>query len=190
MGSSSDDGLTTKVRTGTKSTRDRTPHPRVVPVPATLTRRLKEYCGDRLGSDAGYLFTGPRGAVANDTTVRAWWHEAVAKALPNQEKLKGITPHILRHAGMTYWYAGQNDEKRIQMWGGWTSLTQMNETYRGVIDSLEHIDLEGLDKFAQMFEEAEPTSSTSDSRLELPQETNETSANIINLDDYRRRRLA
>lgn len=188
--SSSDDGLTTKVRTGTKSTRDRTPRPRVVPIPANLTKRLEEYCGDRLGRGSDYLFTGPRGAVANDTTVRAWWHEAVGKALPNHDRLIGITPHMLRHAGMTYWCAGKNDEKRIQMWGGWTSLTQMNETYRGVIDSLEHIDLEGLDRFAQMFEELESTPLTPGSMEAFSPEVEESMGNIVNLDDYRRRRLA
>jgi hypothetical protein len=49
------------------------------------------------------------------------------------------------------------DEKHIQKWGGWTSLVQMLDTYRGVIDSLEHLNLDGLDRFAQMYEEVEPT---------------------------------
>ena len=187
VGSSSDDGLTRKVRTGTKSTRDRTPRPRVVPIPASLTKRLEEYCGDRLGRDSDYLFTGPRGAIANDTTVRAWWHEAVARALPDHPVLTGIKPHVLRHAGMTYWYAGKNDEKRIQMWGGWTSLTQMNETYRGVVDSLEHIDLEGLDRFAEMFHSDEAV--TPDTVATTTTQAIESCV-VISLDDYRRRRLA
>ena len=33
----------------------------------------------------------------------------------------------------------------------------MLDTYRGVINSLEHLNLDGLDRFAQMYEEVEPT---------------------------------
>jgi integrase len=189
VASSSDDG-STRVRTGTKSTRDRTPAPRMVPITEGLATRLEEHYGDRLCRDSDYLFTGPRGAIANDATVRGWWHEAVAVALPNHPTLVGIKPHVLRHAGMTYWFASKADEKRIQKWGGWTSLVQMLDTYRGVIDSLEQLNLEGLDEFAQMYEEVEPESSiVGQSATDAPEVEDEVS-NVIDLDDYRRRRLA
>jgi integrase len=189
VASSSDDGAT-KVRTGTKSTRDRTPPPRIVPIPEGLATRLEEYCGDRLCHDATHLFTGPRGAIANDATVRVWWHEAVATALPNHPTLVGIKPHVLRHAGMTYWFASHVDEKRIQKWGGWTSLVQMLDTYRGVIDSLEHLNLEGLDRFAQKYEEVEPPSAAVNQPTSASPMAAEQMSNVINLADYRRRRLA
>lgn len=35
---------------------------------------------------------------------------------------------------MTYWFSSNNDEKRIQMRGRWTSLVQMLGTYRGAAD--------------------------------------------------------
>jgi integrase len=160
----------------------------MVPIPEGLATRLEEYCGDRLCHESTHLFTGPRGAVANDATVRGWWHVAVANALPNHPTLVGIKPHVLRHAGMTYWFASKVDEKRIQKWGGWTSLVQMLDTYRGVIDSLEHLNLEGLDRFAQMYEEVEPTG-VIDLTAPSPLEVDEPTGTVVNLDDYRRRRL-
>jgi integrase len=189
VASSSDDG-STKVRTGTKSTRDRTPAPRMVPIPEGLATRLEDYCGDRLCSDSDYVFTGPRGAIANDATVRGWWHEAVAVALPNHPTLVGIKPHVLRHAGMTYWFASKVDEKLIQKWGGWTSLVQMLDTYRGVVNSLEQLNLDGLDQFAQMYEEVEPETPNVESLAIAGSQVEGELSNVIDLDDYRRRRLA
>ena len=54
--------------------------------------------GGRLGVDDVYLFVSPRGTVANDS------------------------PHAMRHAGMTNWFAQGIDQKRIQGWGGWTMV--------------------------------------------------------------------
>jgi integrase len=189
VSSSSDDGAT-KVRTGTKSTRDRTPAPRMVPIPEGLATRLEQFGGDRLCHDSDHLFTGPRGAVANDATVRGWWHEAVATALPNHPRLVGIKPHVLRHAGMTYWFASKVDEKRVQMWGGWISLVQMLDTYRGVIDSLEHLNLEGIDQFALMNERPEVAPPSLKEALIASPPVDVEMGNVVNLDDYRRRRLA
>jgi integrase len=186
----SDDGVT-KVRTGTKSTRDRTPPPRMVPIPGHLAIRLVDQFGDALGRDATHLFVGPRGGIANTETVRGWWHEAVATALPNHAKLVGIKPHVLRHAGMTYWFASGADHKRIQMWGGWTSLVQMLDTYRGVIESLEHINLEGLDRFSEQFtalDSTETAVSEAEGALEVPETLiGEPVATVTDLRTWRRR---
>jgi integrase len=161
----------------------------MVPIPENLALRLEEYCGDKLCNDSAYLFTGPRGAIANDTTVRSWWHEAVATALPNHPTLVGIKPHVLRHAGMTFWFASQVDQKRIQKWGGWTSLVQMLDTYRGVLDSVELLNLAGLDQFARQHEsiEAEPSSELSQDSQPL---THAEGGVVISLDDYRCSRRA
>ena len=64
----------------------------------------------------------------------------------------------------------------------------MLDTYRGVIDSLEHLNLEGLDRFAQMYEEVEPTG-VIDLTAPSPLEVDEPTGTVVNLDDYRRRRL-
>ena len=172
----------TKVRTKTKSTRDRTPPPRLVPIPLKLRNRLVDIYGAELTKSDTYLFCGPRGAVANADTVRSWWHIAVATALPNDTLLSGVKPHVMRHAGMTYWFAAGNDHKRIQQWGGWTSLTQMLDTYRGVLDSLEGVELDGLDEFFEQFEEPEDAI---DAEIEIALTQGD---NVVNLDDYRRRR--
>lgn len=144
-GVDSDDGATL-VRSGTKSTRDRRVKAREVPLPTWLEREVRELLGDRLGVDGALIFTGPRGAAAPAEAVRRWWREAVDEVLvPVVPNLAGITPHAMRHAGMTYWFAQGVDHKRIQLWGGWASLKVMLDTYRGVLDSLEEVDLAGID---------------------------------------------
>ncbi len=144
-GLDSDDGATL-VRSGTKSTRDRRARVREVPLPTWLEHEVRDLLGDKLGVDGALLFTGPRGAAAPAEAVRRWWREAVDEVLvPVAPNLAGVTPHAMRHAGMTYWFAQGVDHKRIQLWGGWASLKVMLDTYRGVLDSLEEIDLTGID---------------------------------------------
>ena len=146
-GVDSDDGETL-VRTATKSTRDRRAKTREVPVPKWLEGEIRELLGDRLGRDGSLVFIGKRGAAAPAEAVRRWWREAVDEVLvPVAPNLEGITPHAMRHAGMTYWFAQGVDHKRIQLWGGWASLKVMLDTYRGVLDSLEEVDLAGIDAF-------------------------------------------
>ena len=143
----SDDGQGKKV-SPTKSRRDTTPKTREIPLPPKVAQRLVDVFGDRLGTDSTYLFSGPRGAVGNTSDVRKWWKEALAQVVvPSAPKLAGLTPHAMRHAGMTYWFAQKFDEKLIQRWGGWESLVVMQDTYRGVLESLEEIEFEGLDRF-------------------------------------------
>jgi hypothetical protein len=78
---------------------------------------------------------------------------------------------------MTYWFAAPNaDQKKIQLWGGWTSLTQMLDTYRGVLDSLEEVSLDGLDAFVEQF------AATADA-----DETNAT-GNLVQMSEWTRRR--
>jgi integrase len=176
----SDSGAT-RVRTSTKATRDRTPPPRQAPVPKFLEERLVQHYGDVLGKSDAYLFVGPRGAVASYNTVLGWWHDAVRQALPGNQLLADITPHNLRHAGMTYWFAAGYDHKRIQQWGGWTSLVEMLDTYRGILTSLEDIELDGLDKFVELFDTEESNLS------ETEPEESDSGAVIVSLDEYRRR---
>jgi integrase len=150
---------TTKERTRTKATRRRTPAPRLVPIPNQLLEHLEAEYGLKLGTTDARLFVGPRGGVSNASVVRGWWDDAVEQLFGDNPRLAGIKPHSLRHAGMTYWFAAPNaDEKKIQIWGGWTSLTQMLDTYRGVIDSLEEVSLDGLDEFVEQFAKSDTRS--------------------------------
>ena len=162
------DGGETKIVTGTKATRDRTPTRRLVPIPDFLAKRLVDRYGETLGVGDDRLFVGPRGGVANDSTVREWWHEAVRSTLGDALELDGITPHAMRHAGMTWWFAAGKDHKLIQRWGGWTSIVQMLDTYRGVIESLVVQELDGLDDFASQWELEEQSLPASDAATESP----------------------
>ena len=143
----SDDGRAKQV-SPPKSRRDASPKVREIPLPPKVARRLVELFGERLGVDDTHLFQGPRGAVGNTGDVRKWWETALANVVvPTAPNLAGLTPHAMRHAGMTYWFAQKFDEKLIQRWGGWESLVVMQDTYRGVLESLEEIEFEGLDRF-------------------------------------------
>ena len=155
----SDDGNGKRV-SQLKSQRDTRPKTREIPLPPKVAQRLVKLFGDRLGTDATYLFSGPRGAVGNSSGVREWWKQSLAEVVvPTAPHLAGLTPHAMRHAGMTYWFAQKYDEKLIQRWGGWESLVVMQDTYRGVLDSMEEIDLAGMDRFDETWsfeDEADP----------------------------------
>jgi integrase len=136
------------------------PKTREIPLPAKVAVRLVDLFGDRLGTDTTHLFRGPRGAVGNTSGAREWWERSLAEVVvPTAPRLARLTPHAIRHAGMTYWFAQKCDEKRIQQWGGWESLVVMQDTYRGVLDSMEEMDLAGMDRFDETWsfeDEADP----------------------------------
>ncbi len=176
-GVNSDDGATL-VRTGTKSTRDRHARVREVPLPMALADEVRKLARGRLGRDSSLLFVGPRGSAAPADTVRIWWREAVdAVLVPTSPALAGITPHSMRHAGMTYWFAQGTDHKRIQLWGGWSSLVQMLDTYRGVLDSLEAVDLAGIDELGWA------------GAANLDAHVDAASSQVVDLSQWRARRL-
>jgi integrase len=145
VAATSDTGAT-KSRTSPKSVKGHEPRSRRVPVPkelaTTLTLRFPN-----LGQGSQYLFVGPRGAVANYDTVRTWWQKAIAEQFPEGHRLADITPHAMRHAGMSWWFAARFDEAVIQQWGGWSSLKVMLDVYRGVLEDINNMDLAGLDQF-------------------------------------------
>lgn len=184
----SETGSTRSV-TKAKSERHRTPAPRVIPLPGTVARRLVEAFGDRLGRDDGHLFVGPRGAVGNDTTVREWWNAAIATVLaPEAPHLAHLTPHSMRHAGMTYWFARGVDEALIQKWGSWELLKHMLDTYRGVIEGLEEIDYAGIDEFYDGWLEEASAAAFHVDPLGGVEPLAEATARVVNLDEYRARR--
>ena len=145
VAATSDTGAT-KSRTTPKSVKGHEPRSRRVPVPKELASTLALRFPN-LGQGSQYLFVGPRGATANYDTVRTWWHEAVAAQFPDGHRLAGITPHAMRHAGMSWWFAANFDEAVIQQWGGWSSLKVMLDVYRGVLEDINNMNLAGLDQF-------------------------------------------
>lgn len=168
-----------------KSQRDTRPKSREIPLPAKVAARLVALFGDRLGTDTTHLFRGPRGAVGNTSGAREWWERSLAEVVvPTAPRLAGLTPHAMRHAGMTFWFAQKSDEKRIQQWGGWESLVVMHDVYRGVLDSMEEIDLVGMDRFAETWlpEEAE------DGSVEVKADCASNGSQVVDLAEWRQRR--
>ena len=164
-----------------KSRRDSTPKTREIPLTSQLAERLVELFGQRLGRDNTHLFRGPRGAVGNTSDVRKWWEKALAEVVvPIAPKFAGLTPHAMRHAGMTYWFSQKFDEKLIQRWGGWKSVVVMQDTYRGVLESLERKELEGFDRFDEMwsFDRGEQSSKAISDLV---------AAKVVDLAEWRRR---
>lgn len=161
----SDDGKGKQV-SPTKSRRDTTPKTREIPLPPKVAQLLVDVFKDRVGVDTAHVFCGPRGAVGNTDDVRKWWEKALAEVVvPSAPNLAGLTPHAMRHAGMTYWFAQKFDEKLIQRWGGWESLVVMHDTYRGVLEGLEEIELAGMDRFDETweFEDADESGTSNES---------------------------
>lgn len=174
--------------TETKSVRHCTPPPRVIPIPGAVARRLVEVFGDRLGKDDGHLFVGSRGAVGNDTTVREWWNAPVTAVLaPRAPHLAHLTPHSMRHAGMTYWFARGAEEALIQKWGGWESFKHMLDTYRGVIDGLEEIDYAGIDEFYDGWLQDVRVAAFDVDPFVGVESLARATARVVNLDEYRAR---
>lgn len=170
--------------TDAKSTRYRTPRTRRTPVPAGLASELVEFFGDRIGSPTDHtpLFVGPRGAVGSTDTVRQWWHAAVSAALGDNHPRTGRPPHSMRHTGVTYWFAAGIDELRIARWGGWTSLKELLDTYRGVIDALEQDDLDNLDSFHQRWNAGQLDEPRQQGR---PEQIDGADNNVVRLDSFR-----
>lgn len=122
----------------TKSDRSGGREYRTVPIPvqydAVVDRLLR---GRELDREAP-LARGPRGAVLNADTFRdSHWAGTIEALFPYGHRLHGITPHALRHFGMTFWLRTGIDFKRCQIWGGWRSLKVMLDTYAGIFPSDE-----------------------------------------------------
>jgi integrase len=82
----------------------------------------------------GLLFLSKRGGQIDAGMWRETvWDVIVAEAFPEGHRLSGITPHALRHAGMTYWLRMIKEPKTIQLWGGWKSLKVMLDIYAAVL---------------------------------------------------------
>jgi len=103
-------------------------------IPADVVEEIAGYLESRSGAE--FLFTSERGRPHSTERFRAQWNRVIA-ALPQGHRLKGITPHSLRHAGMTMWLRKGVDLKMIQAWGGWHSLKVMLDTYAALLPGAE-----------------------------------------------------
>ena len=88
----------------------------------------------------------------------------------------------MRHTGVTYWFAAGIDELRIARWGGWTSLKELLDTYRGVIDALEEDDLDNLDSFHERWNPGQLDEARQQGR---PEQIDGADNNVVRLDSFR-----
>lgn len=118
----------------------------LVPIPAFLADHVVALLdAHKLGDDEP-VFRGPRRRQLNTDTFRdSHWKAAIASLYPGQHRLAGITPHSLRHAGMTFWLRSGVDYKRCQIWGRWESVAVMLDVYAAALPSDEPAALALLD---------------------------------------------
>jgi integrase len=103
-------------------------------VPAAVAAEISEYVSQR--QPRHLLFISQRGRPFGTGTFRDAWNRAI-EALPVGHRLERITPHSLRHAGMSMWLRKGVDLKLIQAWGGWYSLKVMLDTYAALLPGAE-----------------------------------------------------
>jgi integrase len=82
------------------------------------------------------LFVNVQGGSLDAGTFRDAWNR-VKLTFPEHHRLRAMTPHSLRHAGMTMWMRQGLDLKLIQSWGGWHSLKVMLDTYAELLPGVE-----------------------------------------------------
>jgi integrase len=103
-------------------------------IPDLVATEISGFVSQRARSD--FMFMTPRGTLQDVTSFRDAWTRVVG-ALPAGHRLLGITPHSLRHAGMSMWLGKGVDLKLIQAWGGWHSLKVMLDTYAALLPGAE-----------------------------------------------------
>jgi len=103
-------------------------------IPAIVAEEIAEYVSRR--PPRNLLFISQGGRPFGAGTFRDAWNRAIA-ALPVDHRLGRITPHSLRHAGMSMWLRKGVDLKLIQAWGGWHSLKVMLDTYAALLPGAE-----------------------------------------------------
>jgi integrase len=103
-------------------------------IPAAVAAEISDYVSRRRAHSL--LFVSHRGRAFRSGTFRDAWNRVIA-ALPVGHRLQQITPHSLRHAGMSMWLRKGVDLKLIQAWGGWYSLKVMLDTYAALLPGAE-----------------------------------------------------
>lgn len=130
----SDDGKTRSE----KPPKGRTSGPgarRRVYIPARAAAALRSHLDSSVDPEPGArVLAAPRGGPFDDDSFRRdRWDLLVAQLFPDGHRLAGITPHALRHAGMTMWLRHQVPLKLCQRMGGWHSLKVMLDVYAAVL---------------------------------------------------------
>ena len=103
-------------------------------IPSRVGNEVREYVNGR--SHGELLFLNSRHTPLSGCTFRNAWIRVI-QTLPTSHRLAGITPHSMRHAGMSMWLRNGLDLKLIQSWGGWHSLKVMLDTYAALLPGAE-----------------------------------------------------
>jgi integrase len=103
---------------------------------------ILEYVDSRLPDQLLFLNSHGR-PMSTETFLEAW--NRVIRTVPAGPRLAGITPHVMRRAGMSLWLQDGLDLKLIQSWGGWRSLTAMLDTYAALLPGAEENSIALLD---------------------------------------------
>lgn len=142
------DGKSTR-RTGdpTKGRRSHQAARRRIYLSSRWAGYLRTHLDTHVGEKAeARLFTGKRGGWLNPSTFRdKQWRPLVAEVFPVGHRLHEMTPHALRHAGMSLWLRAQLPLKKIQQMGGWASLRVMLDTYAAVLPDDDDLVVAGLE---------------------------------------------
>lgn len=77
---------------------------------------------------------------------RSGWTPLIAELFPEGHRLAGITPHALRHIGITNWLRRGLSLPLIQKWGGGSSLKVMLDVYAAVLPDDEDRAIELLEE--------------------------------------------
>jgi integrase len=103
-------------------------------VPKRVALETLEYVDSRLPDQL--LFLNSYGRPMSTTSFREAWTRVI-KTEPAGPRFSGITPHVMRRAGMSMWLRQGVDLKLIQNWGGWRSLSVMLDTYAAMLPGAE-----------------------------------------------------
>ncbi len=103
-------------------------------LPARVTWAIAEFVDSRFPEER--LFANSLGNPLSSDSFRHVW-KRVIDSQPAGPRLAGITPHVMRRAGMSMWLRQGLDLKLIQSWGGWHSLTVMLDTYSALLPGAE-----------------------------------------------------
>jgi integrase len=103
-------------------------------IPSRVAWEIAEYVDGRFGDDL--LFVNGAGDPLSTDGLRTAWRRVIDSE-PVGPRLAGITPHVMRRAGMSIWLRQGLDLKLIQRWGGWHSLVVMLDTYAALLPGAE-----------------------------------------------------
>jgi len=111
-------------------------------VPKRVALEILEYVDSRLPDQL--LFLNSDGRPMSTETFRGAWNRVI-RTEPAGPRFSGVTPHVMRRAGMSLWLRQGLDLKLIQDWGGWRSLSAMLDSYAALLPGAEEQSIALLD---------------------------------------------